>query len=765
MVILRFDAACQQDSPERIRVGKVVLLEPSPRVRHMVSFAPMSTVTLRVACDVSKEGVVENAWRLNPVSAVVRGTNVKFNRAGAKAALGQIHALLHHARAKEAAFLMTCMSILPEMQRVLAESLRWTQVDSMQASATTISLGGALAVSIMKPTALVCPTTPLATPAHLRAFYTSLIDSGFKHPECMALCLLNLSAPVHESLLPNRDPAHMIHMFNLLDYMEFLHRTRTLHQTVGATAIPCSPPSIARVSQCFHSDVWAVARVVQETWRPRRAPDLWFSQDGLWFGLNEFLEQEKALAALLSDRRSSGLKSWLVLADAGVGKTCAMAVLARRACGVEDGSEEDHAMLRPDTRSHRGILLATKTNQARKQLEAAMDFFLKDIAKAHLDVTCTTLDMLAVRGLPERSPPEKPFAYVVVDEVSMAECDLLSNIVRGNGGQHLVFIGDEKQLPSVGVGDAIAVLKHSLSPEEIVDFDDTLLPTLPADFVARHPPHVRTFLRSVFSTGVLSSCPEVDSHVRVVVCQDAEYVGDDMLAGLATKGSSTDSRVITFTNRVCESTHMRFLMMWAAANKRQVWSAIYKGGGHSLACVGATLLCARKFHLRIEEIVSGEAQHSDKAGCIVLDTHDRVEISDVLEWGGMAVPKLLQARAGTGLVFTFRVFADADGAVDLKWAKPASCVTVHACQGITVKEDYVVTLAAWYGSRGIDRRFVYTAVTRGKDCRCVALVEPGAEEWMRHNPFERRCAVSEQGHAEKVGDAAAAEGTTSTSPE
>lgn len=730
-------------------LGGVKFLDPSPGLRMLASLAPVASCDMKFAGDMASRNVCEDAWRAQPVSVKVGGMSATFRTAaGRRAALGGMHTLVRMGKLREAAVMCAAAALIfPGGSEQVVESLGWKAFFGVDGKGErVVEIAPSIRVTVCAPSAIILPPSPLSSPAELRKYYAGLREGGLKHTEAMGLAAASVLAPPHSSVFDPASP-HAPHMHHLLDYLEFLETIDVAHRETGATALPLTGEGASRFfAACYAGVCGAAAAAARDKWLPRGPPDIWSSADGRWFGLNRYRDQERSMARAVEGRAGT---AWLVLADAGVGKTCAMADIVRGACLRTHDLPAPFAAT-TDLSRNRGVLLTAKTHQAKKQLEAAIAHLLSDLDPAHLDVTFSTLDKIAVAGgVPAREAPLLPFAFTIVDEVSMAEYGLVEAVLRDNPSSHVLFIGDEKQLPSVGVGDVVDLLRHVLPAENILNFDDVFQPRLPPSFVPRHPPSVRGFFRSVFERGGwLHEGAGGGDHVsfsEVPPWPGADAVPDDVLRRMAGRGASTDTRVVTFTNRTCNNIHTQFARLWAEANGRQLWKVAFSGAENVL-CEGMAVLASKTTALKVEEVTDPHEllrKPADRKNCVMLDTFERVVIASVLQYLD-GVPVLLEGEVRKGerrASFTFRPRIDGKGVVNLKQFKPASCVTVHACQGTTVRDDYVVTLPGWYGGRGVDRRFVYTALTRGRGCRCVVLYERAALHWVSANPYARPSAT------------------------
>lgn len=176
----------------------------------------------------------------------------------------------------------------------------------------------------------------------------------------------------------------------------------------------------------------------------------WFSQKG-----SEGQRDAAALALLQN--------FMLITGGPGTGKTTTVAKLLGLIC--------------TNRRTLPSIALAAPTGKAAahmaRALHRALDGFdMPDAVRAHLEA----LEGQTVHRLLKLRPPQMkpafnadhplPFEVLVVDEASMLDISLLTDLLEAvPSGSRIIFLGDEHQLPSVGLG---AVLS-ALSQETILD--------------------------------------------------------------------------------------------------------------------------------------------------------------------------------------------------------------------------------------------------------------------------------------------------------
>jgi len=171
-----------------------------------------------------------------------------------------------------------------------------------------------------------------------------------------------------------------------------------------------------------------------------------------WFDPKDSKEQRDAAALALLQN------FMLITGGPGTGKTTTVAKLLGLICN--------------NSAKLPRIALAAPTGKAAahmaRALQRALDGFdLSPSIKAHLE----SLEGQTVHRLLKLRPPqmrpafnhEHPFALdvLVVDEASMLDVSLLLHLLRAiPSGCRVIFLGDEFQLPSVGVGAVLAALSR-----------------------------------------------------------------------------------------------------------------------------------------------------------------------------------------------------------------------------------------------------------------------------------------------------------------
>lgn len=396
----------------------------------------------------------------------------------------------------------------------------------------------------------------------------------------------------------------------------------------------------------------------------------------------------------------------LVTGGPGTGKTTTVAKLLALLCG--DGANLPRIALTAPT-GKAAAHMTRSLHNALQTFEPENEQVIRYLASLEGQTVHRLLRVNAATGRPHFGREQRlPYDIVVADEASMLDLPLLHRLLCAipNNGR-LILLGDENQLPPVGVGAVLPVLAQPtvLTPEQAAQLAEWLPGGIPFA-VSDNPPPLAGNVARLLHSHRFDPQRGVGALAQAVVKGDAEAAlaaferfGDDLIR-LPEKPAALA--------RVFAQRHQNY------------WQAV--AGGNASACFAAqqqlVVLAARReqavrFNQEYLRLLAAQGRtdaHGWFAGQVLMVSENDYAIKVFNGDIGIVLP-----NAGGLAAF----FPDAGGfrAVQLSRLPAhdtAFAMTVHKSQGSEYREVWL--LGDDSDTAGLfDRTLLYTAVTRARE--------------------------------------------------
>ncbi|MDO5059749.1 MAG: exodeoxyribonuclease V subunit alpha [Neisseria sp.] len=414
----------------------------------------------------------------------------------------------------------------------------------------------------------------------------------------------------------------------------------------------------------------------------------------------------------------------LITGGPGTGKTTTVAKLLALLCS---GSEQ---MPR--------IALAAPTGKAAAHMARALQWALSGFAMpseilAHLQTVQGQTVHRLLKLRPPRMQPDfnagrpLPLDILVVDEASMLDLPLLLNLLRAvPDGCRLIFLGDENQLPSVGVGAALAALSQ-----------ETVLDKTTAERLAELLPE-HGFAVAEAAAPLAANIAKLTHSHRFgsnsgVGCLACAVSAGDAEAALQTFSDFPEELALRPSENRLQMQELYRLQQeyWQAVDENNVGKAFEKQS--DIVVLAAWREDAEAFnrrylhHLQQQGRAGKEAWFAGQMIMIERNAHDLdVYNGDIgLILHDTPSEKTAETPFSDGLDAQEKLaayFPSADGFRKIALSRlpefsPAFAMTVHKSQGSEYRNVWLLPPSAETAGQGaLNRALLYTAVTRSGRC-------------------------------------------------